>query len=144
MGINPAINDYIIGQEYDIFNNVDMTYGIEGEGTAIPITSNDHIKGQLSFKIIGPAHMTWNNIVRIHPSFWRHTRWEQHMIHVWRHVESIMIGKFECKIVSDQGKIEIDEDNDLVYASNEINDYINKKEDIEFRFATAITLKEAS
>ena len=142
IGINPIIGDKIIGDEFDITNNVDYTMNIDAEGTAIPITKADNLSGAVIFRILGPINSVWNDITRRHPTFFRHTKYYDNYKFVLSHVENIYIKEFECKIYSDAAGNEITEDNDLIYLSNENHTFINKKEDIEFKFITQLSSEE--
>lgn len=46
---------------------------LDAKGTAIPIKKSDALSGAVVFRILGPVNLTWNDITRRHPSFWRHT-----------------------------------------------------------------------
>lgn len=144
LGVNPSIGDFIIGDEYDIQNTIDFTMNLNGnvEGTAIPIKMSDALSGNIEFKILGPINLTWNNVTRRHPTFFRHTKWYQDTKYILSHTQNIIIKDFECKVFSDSGKNNITQDNDLVYVSDEIDKYVNKKDDIEFKFITQLTSEE--
>ena len=55
MGIDPNKGDYILGQDFEIENNItfDMNLG-SNKGFAIPIKKSDNLKGNIVFKILGP------------------------------------------------------------------------------------------
>ena len=59
------------------------------------------------------------------------------------HVQNIFIKNFECKIASDNGKSTIKGDSDLIYQSAETEKFVNKKDDISFKFITQLTADEA-
>lgn len=70
LGINPKIGDYIVGMEHSLQNTIDYTMNLDGkEGTAIPIKQSDRLSGRVSFKILAPIQLVWDNIVRRHPTF---------------------------------------------------------------------------
>lgn len=136
LGVNPKIGDYIIGDEFAIQNNISYTMNIDAEGTAIPITKDDALSGAVIFRILGPINLTWNDITRRHPTFFRHTKWYNNTRFILSHLENIILKDFECKIYCDNGLNEINEDNDLIYMSAETDRFINKKDDVEFKFIT--------
>lgn len=143
LGVNPAIGDYIIGEEFDIQNTVEHTMNIDAEGTAIPIKKSDNLNGAVIFRVLGPINSMWNEITRRHPSFWRHTKYYDNWHWVLAHTQNIIIKDFECKVYSDAaGASPTDDDNDLIYLSNETDKYINKKDDIEFEIITQLTSDE--
>lgn len=144
LGIDPKIGDKIIGDEFDIQNNISYTMNLDAKGTAIPIKKSDALSGAVVFRILGPVNLTWNDITRRHPSFWRHTKWYNNTKFVLSHIENIIIKNFECKIYSDQGGNENKQDNDLIYMSNETDRFINKKDDIEFKFITQLSSSECA
>ena len=142
LGFNPKIGDYIIGQEYDLQNTIDYTMNIDAEGTAIPITYDDKISGQVYFKILGLVNNTWNQITRRHPSFWRHTSWSSSVHYLLSHIENVIIKDFKCKIYTNNGNYENETDNDLIYMSDEVHDYIKKKDNLKLNIITQPTTDE--
>lgn len=142
LGFNPDIQDYIIGQEYEIQNTVHYTMNLETKGTAIPIKKEDAVSGAVVFRILGVINLTWDNITRRHPSFWRHTKWTQNQIYVLSHLENIYVKDFECKVYTDGANATVGEEKDLIYMSAENDYYINKKDDIDFKFITQPTSDE--
>ena len=144
LGINPKIGDFIIGMEHSLQNTIDYTMNLDGkEGTAIPIKQSDRLSGRVSFKILAPIQLVWDNIVRRHPSFWRSTKWTSDSRYILAHTENIIIKNFACNIVSDNGKQESIGDNDLIYSSAAQTKYINKHDGTEFKFITQLSSSEA-
>lgn len=144
LGINPKIGDYIIGQEHSLQNTIDYTMNLDGkEGTAIPIKQSDRLSGRVSFKILAPIQLVWDNIVRRHPTFFRSTKWTSNSRYILAHTENIIIKNFACNIVSDNGKQESMGDNDLIYSSAAQTRYINKHDGTEFKFITQLSSSEA-
>lgn len=144
LGINPKIGDYIIGQEHSLQNTIDYTMNLDGkEGTAIPIKQSDRLSGRVSFKILAPIQLVWNKIVSRHPTFFRSTKWTSNSRYILAHTENIIIKNFACNIVSDNGKLETFEDNDLIYSSAAQTKYINKHDGTEFKFITQLSSSEA-
>lgn len=142
LGINPKIGDKIIGDEFAIQNTINYTMNLETEGTAIPITKDDALSGAVVFRILGPINLTWNDITRRHKTWFRHTKWYNNTKFVLSHLENIIIKDFECKVYSDQAGNDSDEDNDLIYMSNETDKFVNKKDDTEFKFITQLSSAE--
>lgn len=142
LGFNPKIDDYIIGDEFDIQNTISYTMNVDAEGTAIPIKKSDALSGAVIFRILGPINCLWNNITRRHPTWFKHTKWYENSRFILAHTENIIIKDFECKIYSDNGKYEITDDNDLIYMSDQTDRFVNKKDDIEFKFITQLSATE--
>lgn len=142
LGFNPDIQDYIIGQEYEIQNTVHYTMNLDTKGTAIPIKKEDAVSGAVVFRILGVINLTWDNITRRHPSFWRHTKWSKDQIYILSHLENIYVKDFECKVYTDGANATVGEEKDLIYMSAENDYYINKKDDIDFKFITQPTSDE--
>lgn len=143
IGIDPELKDKIIGTEFEIRKNAPYTKGITAEGTAIPIRMSDHVSGSVQFKILGPVNAEWNEVTRRHPSFWRHTKWYQDSILLLQEINSIMLKEFKIEVVSDNGKIgAVSDEKDIVYKSDTGESFVNRKDDLEFRFTTALTSKE--
>lgn len=143
LGVDPKIGDYIIGDEFSLQNTVTFKMNIDTEGTAIPIKKDDALSGAVIFRILGPINLTWNDITRRHPSFWRHTKYYSNTKFILSHLENIIIKDFECKIYTDNGgNDQLNADNDLIYLSTENEQFINKKDDIEFKFVTQLSSEE--
>lgn len=143
IGIDPKLRDKIIGTEFEIRKNAPYTKGITAEGTAIPIRMSDHVSGSVQFKILGPVNAEWNEVTRRHPSFWRHTKWYQNSHLLLQEINSIMLKEFKVEVVSDNGKIgAVGDEKDIVYKSDTGESFVNRKDDLEFRFTTALTSKE--
>lgn len=144
IGINPKIDDVILGTEFEIQNTIDYRMNIDAEGMAIPIKMSDGLSGAVIFRILGPINLTWNDITRRHPSFWRSTKWYDSNKIILCHLENIILSDFTAKIYTDGGGITVSNDKDLIYLSNENMKYYNKKDDITFKFVTQLTSKESS
>lgn len=144
IGINPKIDDVILGTEFNIQNTIDYRMNIDAEGMAIPIKMSDGLSGAVIFRILGPVNLTWNDITRRHPSFWRSTKWYDSNKIILCHLENIILSDFTAKIYTDGGGITVSNDKDLIYLSNENMKYYNKKDDITFKFVTQLTSKESS
>ena len=142
LGFNPKIGDKIIGTEFPIQNTIDYTMNLDEEGTAIPIKKSDNINGSVIFRIVGTINLTWDNVTRRHPSFWRHTQWTTNTKFILAHTENIIIQDFECKICTDSGQNTIYGDKDLIYMSDETQNFITKKDDIDFKFITQLSSEE--
>lgn len=143
IGIDPKLKDKIIGTEFEIRKNAPYTKGITAEGTAIPIRMSDHVSGSVQFKILGPVNAEWNEVTRRHPSFWRHTKWSQDSHLLLQEINSIMLKEFKVEVISDNGKIgAVSDEKDIVYKSDTGESFVNRKDNLEFRFTTALTSKE--
>ena len=144
LGFNPQKDEYIIGEMHDIYNNITTDMMLSSTGTAIPITHNDHLSGTLSFKILGPVNITWDNGIRRHPTWFRSETLTANYVDILPHVQTLFIESFDIKFESDNGKIkDQNTKDDLVYESDETKQYINKKDDITFDINTALTSDEA-
>ena len=140
LGIDPETTnggDWIIGKEFELQRTQNFI-----DGTAIAVKKSDALSGQVKFRILGPVNLTYNEITRKNGNFWYwHTRWYENTKSVLSHLESIIIKDFECKILVD-GQDEISEDKDLVYVSDEVNNYISKADDISFKYITQLSAEE--
>lgn len=142
IGFNPKIGDKLIGRKFDIQNNISYKMGIDVEGMAIPIRKSDKVSGQVKFMILGPVNATWENITRRHPTFFRHTKWTSNTISLLANVSSILIEDFQVKVYSDNGMTERPGDSDIVYMSDDKQQFVNRKDDIEFKINSALTAEE--
>lgn len=143
LGFDPSIGDFIVGAEYELADSVDGNIS-DVTGTAIPIHNTDALSGALSFKIKGVVSPIWKQITRIHPTLFRHTRWESENVNILSHVSAIWIKDFEVKLISDNGGKDVKtQEKDLIYLSDETHNYIKKKDDIEFKLVTMPTAEES-
>lgn len=145
IGFDPKIGDKLVGTEFSLQNNLDTTKGIDAKGIAIPITKGDKISGQVKFMILGPVNATWDEYTRRHPTFFRHTKWSSSSVPLLAHVSSILIKSFEAKVYSDNGLISNgNDDNDIIYMSDTKENFVNKKDDLEFKINSALTAAECA
>ena len=145
IGFDPKIGDKLVGTEFNIQNNIDYKMSIDVEGMAIPITKGDKISGQVRFMILGPVNATWDVITRRHPTFFRHTKWSSSSVPLLAHISSILIKSFEVKVYSDNGLISNGNDgNDIIYMSDTKENFVNKKDDLEFKINSALTATECA
>ena len=145
LSMNINNGDYVIGEEHEFWNNVKTGMGIDGKGIAIPLPYDKHLSGELKFSIFGPVNnASWNNGIRRHPTWFRHTSVTENIVSILPHVGQIWIKDFKVDMKSDRGKNLEFQDADIVYRSDEQKKYINKKDDIEFKFTTALSASEAA
>lgn len=142
IGFDPDIDDFIVGKEYDISNTVNGKISDE-KGMAIPIKKSDGLSGKVYFKILAVVNQQWNEISRTHPTFLRHTSYDDHWKNLWSHVSSIWMKDFEVGIISDNKGSDVPSDKkDLLYVSDEVDGVIKKKDDEEFNICTMPTTNE--
>lgn len=145
IAINIDDGEFLIGDSHNIYNNIySNMYLDNATGMAIPITAADALNGTMSFKIIGPVNSTWDQGIRRHPTWFRHTTYTANGVSVLPHVGQIWIKNFDVKLMSDHGKQNVGTNDDIVYCSDEQDRFINKKDDLEFRITTALTAEEAA
>lgn len=145
IGFDPKIGDKLIGTEFDLQKTFSYKAGIDAEGIGIPIRKKDKVSGAVRFMILGPVNVTWDEITRRHPTFFRHTKWGKNTIPLMAHVSSILIKSFEVKVYSDNGLISNgNDDNDIIYMSDTKETFVNKKDDLEFKINSALTATECA
>lgn len=145
LGFDVKIEDYLIGTEFELQNTLSWNQNIDAEGTAVPITKDDALSGNLTFRIVSLVETGWEDITRIHPSFWRHTDWTTAERPLLPFVQNVILKDFGAKLYSDGGGNEVWEEKDLIYVSDEQTDYVNKRDDIDFQIITQLdsqTLKD--
>ena len=143
IGFDPKLKDCILGTEFDIQKNAPYTIGVTVEGTLIPIRKSDKVSGQVRFYILGPVNEEWLNVTKRHKTWFRKTKYFSNSIYLLEQTASIMIKDFEIKVVSDNGKVgAISDDKDIVYMSDTREEFVNKKDDLEFKITTALTSAE--
>lgn len=142
IGFDPKIGDKLIGTEFSLQNNIDYNVGIDAEGIAIPIRKSDKLSGAVQFMILGPVNSMWGEITRRHRTWFRREKWYENFVPLLTHVSSIFMKSFEVKIYSDNGLINNTGDNDIIYMSDTRENFVNRKDDIEFEINSALTLAE--
>lgn len=144
LAINIDEGEFLIGESHDIYNNIDSTMGLDTTGMAIPMHASDRLSGDIKFSIIGPVNNTWDNGIRRHPTWFRHTKLTENDISILPHVGQIWIKDFDVEIVSDNGKQTTGKNDDVVYCSDEQKKFIDKKDNINFKFTSTLTAEEAT
>ena len=133
-----------MSNSWRIANNISTEMGLDGEGLAIPVRYSDRLSGQVNFEILGVVNGSWNQIIRIHPSFWRSTSWEQESKQILAHIQYILIKDLQIEIQSNNGGIDqLQDDKDLVYQTQMNPNYISTMDDLEFNITTQLTTEEA-
>ena len=142
LGIDPNKGDYILGQDYEIQNNItfDMNLG-SNKGFAIPIKKSDNLKGNIVFKILGPYQLQWNDITRRHPTMISHTKYTDNDKYILANCSSIVIKDFNCKIISDNSGLEVNNEKDLIYVSTEDKKFTNSYE-TDFDITSGLSSQE--
>ena len=144
IGIDPAVGDKIVGHSFEISNNIDHSMNLGISGTAIPIKISDKLNGVPEFTIVGPINSMWNEIERIHPTLFRHTKWNDHKYWILEMLQSIQITDLTLEPRSNNGlftEVATVEDNDLVYFSDTDPRYLEKLEE-NIKICTPLTLDE--
>lgn len=146
IGIDPKIDDFIIGKEYNIQNTIWYYDDVDGKGTAIPIRFSDNLAGEVEFKIIQPMLTYWGYSEGTY-KLWVEAFWkiadDIFKLPILEKLSSIMLSDFKIELTSNKGHIMNNTaNNDLVYASYENNTYIEPHED-DVDITTMITSKEA-
>ena len=142
LGIDPNKGDYILGQDFEIENNItfDMNLG-SNKGFAIPIKKSDNLKGNIVFKILGPFQLQWNDITKRHKTMFRHTKYTDNDKYVLANCSSIVIKDFNCKLISDNSGLEVNNEKDLIYVSTEDKKFTNSYE-TDFDITSGLSSQE--
>lgn len=151
LGIDPKVGDKILNKEYEISNNISATMNIDAKGTAIPCKFSDNLNGVVKFEILGPYNSTFNEVTRETHSGWNRfwtgnpaEEYQSNTRSILNRTQCIYISDFACKAFSDAGKNDTKNDNDLMYLSENLNNFKNPKTDIEFDIYTSINSDEAN
>ena len=148
LGIDPQIDDYIIGNSVAIQNTVTPEMGLlDKTGFAIPISGSDKLNGQLTFKILGPYNSTFDDVSKQwhwNWFFWNYNTTEHTPRYILAHTENIYIEGLKFELASDNArKQQLNDDNDLVYYS-EVNDTYIEDKDFDCKFCTSLTTQEVN
>ena len=152
LGFDPKTDDYVLNQEYEISNNVNVDMNIDKTGMAIPIRKSDNINGDVHFEILGMVNLKFNDA---RDGGWtrRNDTWFREYTHQdlpeqWKdvlpRVKGVTLKKLEIELVSDNGQFDPIEDNDLVYVSDVDETYVNKNDGTSFRITSDLTSAEAA
>lgn len=144
IGIDPKVDDKLVGHSYNIQNNISYTMNVDGTGTAIPISITDKLNGVPEFTIIGPLNQMWNEIERVHPTWLRSTSWNDHRFWTLELLDSILISDFKIEFKSDNALYSKDmttADNDLVYVSV-MNPKYTETLELDMKICTPLTMDE--
>ena len=142
LGFDPKIGDKLVGTEFGLQNNIDYRMGLDLEGTAIPIRKSDRVTGRVTFRILGPVNILWDEITRRHKTWFRKAKWSSTSVPLLAHVSTIYIRDFEVKVCTDNGLINNADNSDLVYMSDTDESFVNVMDDITFKITTALTREE--
>ena len=144
IGIDPKVDDKIVGSSYSIQNNVSYTMNINGTGTSIPIKISDKLNGTPEFTILGLMNQMWNEIERVHPTLFRSTSWNDHYFWLLELLDSVLISDLKIEFKSDNALISEDAstaDNDLVYYSD-TNPLYKDTLECDLKICTPLTMEE--
>ena len=144
LGPDLAGGDYLVGEEHDMANNIHSYMNLGSvSGTAIPIKASDALAGDLTFEIVGVCNITFDELVRRHKTWFRHTTWSSKCVQVLPYCENIIIKNFNVKLASDNGGYDTTyEDNGLVYCSDENHNYVTDKQ-IDFDLISGVDASTA-
>ena len=144
LGPDLAGGDYLVGEEHDMANNIHSYMNLGStSGTAIPIKASDALAGDLSFEIVGVCNITFDELVRRHKTWFRHTTWSSNCVQVLPYCENVIIKNFNVKLASDNGGYDTTyEDNGLVYCSDENHNYVTDKQ-IDFDLISGVDASTA-
>lgn len=144
IGIDPKTGDYLIGQEYQIANNINYTYNLDTEGMAIPIHKSDYLSGAVRFIILTPIYM-YKRAKRIQgltptqpfPEGIEMSLGED--LPVLPYVKNIILKDFTLTFTNSKGEeiITKSEQKDVIYQSKADKGFINKYDKTEFKINSA-------
>ena len=146
IGIDPNIGDYIIGKEHKIKETTNISFGLDKNGFAIPITYSAGLNGEVTLKILGPVNAEWVEVSydRSGKWFWKKYWTTQENKPLLTYVENIIITDLSFELVSDnQRKEQLNDDNDLVYYSATTDRYVDEQS-FSCKFCTSLTTKEVN
>ena len=151
LGVNPKLDEFVIGQEYDMQNTVTIDMNLSNvSGTAIPIKKSDNLHGAIHFRILGAYNSVWEMVTEllIAPTeFWQvPIVVTDNIKYCLAHTENLLIRDFKCQLVtssaSNLGNNSSD-DKDLVYCSAESQKSTLKPREVDFKFITQLSLAES-
>lgn len=142
LGFNPKIGDGIVGQEYDLANNIRYSDGLDVTGMAIPVRRSDKVSGEVRFMILGPVNLVWNKITRRHRTWFRREKWYEEDVAVMPMVANIQLSGLEVRVVSDNAMEQPMGDTELVYTSEDGHRYSHPMDEVRMAITSALTEEE--
>lgn len=146
IGIDPKVNDTLIGQEFSITDTVDVTMGLnDAKGFAIPIPFSANLSGKMTFKILGPYNIYLDKEsedTKFYFLFYDCYTSTHKYLDLLAETDNIIISELSFKLVSDNGKKEQQNDeNDLVYYSDN-DDTFQEEKDFDCDLCTSLTRQQ--
>ena len=148
IGVNPGVDDFILGKEYEFEDNVTIDMNIKANGIAIPIPYSSQLNGRVEFKILGPYNSTFRLQGAQYNIYWQFAsilNWElqPNERSILALTENIQLTDLSLNLYSgNQNSGYGSDDNDLVYISNISQNYIEDKEQ-DLKFCTTLTNQQA-
>lgn len=127
-------DSYALDEDHSVTDSVTLAMNLDAKGQAIPITRDDALSGKVTFKIVRPVIPIYKG-GRLYSGGVFGTDAD----FLTGDVSAVYIRNFEAKLYcEDSGG----QDNDIVYMSDTQETFTNKKDDIEFKISSALTLDE--
>lgn len=143
LGIKPTHGDMLLCKEWDLSNTVATNDNISASGTAIPINASDGLNGKMEFRIIGPVYSQYDQAIRRHATWFRSEEWWSTSLPVMEFIQNMYIQDFKCEVYTNNGLSNAKSDKDLIYVTDVFNNSQEEKDDITFKFNTALTTEES-
>lgn len=143
LGFDPTIGDFIMGKDYMFTNTADGRVQNK-KGMAIPIKKSDALTGSISFKIKGVLNVDWNSYFDIEGSMSQTEVHGEGSYNLWQYSASIWLKELRVIFDTDNSNATNSNSSDILYVSDEQHNYINKKDDIDFKLCTQLTNEEAA
>lgn len=118
LGFNPKKEDYIIGQQYEIANNIPASLGIDAEGMGAAVRFTDALRGKVQFIIIGPAPGIWDEQYHTFKDYtdgWFPSQSERFLP---AFVQYVVLEDFKIEVISDNGRLGILNPDEIVYTTD--------------------------
>lgn len=144
LGIQPEKDSKVIGISYEFQNTVTADMNIDGKGTAIPMTREDGLSGDVEFKIFGLVDNVYdNNNYKIYRNIGAATS-SGNRYHLLPRCRTLWIESFNIALKSDNAKTQQLNTKDLVYMSANNPSYVRNPLEIEYEICSALTQQQAN
>lgn len=165
IGFDPKLDDYVIGQEYEIGEEMSIPSFNEdvNKGIAIAISRSDMLSGQVEFKILSPMNIVWDDNHHRHRTWFRRSKdWtnvktilydpaleqrgemiapQTYYDQMTNAVENIVLTDFKCTLVTDNANNNVLQEYDIIYMSDEETKYVEEKS-VDFNILSGLTETE--
>ena len=136
--IDPGTKQPLIGKEYPFENQFTTADGVDCEGIRIPISQADGVNGTIKFSIYGPMPAWFDQWSDYYHGWWITEKhyWDHDWYYLPGRTEMIYVSGLKIEVKSKGSLVNTKKNQDYKVFSDENDEYVNTKSDIEFKVNT--------